>query len=141
LTALGGDITAPEEMHDEDDDLDDENDTIEVREAKKNWKHDHPEDSLKRHKRLLEKGLIDRLPWEAYLKAKPDFTDNEAAEEAAKWALEQVEESKKKDNDMDGTSGRSADQEDQRRLAGYVQNAEQNPSTLWQRVQKAKGVE
>ncbi len=42
---------------------------------------------------------------------------------------------------MDGTSGRSADQEDQRRLAGYVQNAEQNPSTLWQRVQKAKGVE
>ena len=141
LTALGGDITAPEEMHEEDDELDDENDTIEVREAKKNWKHDHPDDSLKRHKRLFEKGIIDRLPWEAYLKAKPDFTDNDAAEEAAKWALEQVEESKKKSNDMDGTSGRSADQTDQRRIAGYVQNAEQNPSTLWQRVQQAKGQE
>jgi hypothetical protein len=141
LTALGGDITAPEEMHEEDDELDDENDTVEVREAKKNWKHDHPDDSLKRHKRLFEKGIIDRLPWEAYLKAKPDFTVNEAAEEAAKWALEQVEESKKKDNDMDGTSGRPTDQEDQRGLAGYVQNAEQNPSTLWQRVQKAKGQE
>ena len=141
LTALGGDITAPEEMHEEDDELDDENDTVEVREAKKNWKHDHPDDSLKRHKRLFEKGLIDRLPWEAYLKSKPDFTTNEAAEEAAKWALEQVEESKKKDNDMDGTSGRPADKEDQRGLAGYVQNAEQNPSTIWQRVQKAKGAE
>ena len=141
LTALGGDITAPEEMHNEDDELYDENDTVEVREAKKNWKHDHPDDSLKRHKRLFEKGLIDRLPWEDYLKAQPDFTENEAAEEAAKWALEQVEESKKKDNGMDGTSGQPADQENQRRIEGYVQNAEQNSSTIWQRVQKAKGSE
>lgn len=140
-TALGGDITAPEEMHEEDDDLDDENDTIEVREAKKNWKHDHPDDSLKRHKRLFEKGLIDRLPWEAYLKARPDFEYNEAAEEAAKWALEQVEESKKKDNSLDGTSGQSAGKENQGRIEGYVQNAEQNSSTIWQRVQKAKGQE
>jgi hypothetical protein len=141
LTALGGDITAPEEMHEEDDELDDENDTVEVREAKKNWKHDHPDDSLKRHKRLFEKGLIDRLPWEAYLKARPDFTDNDAAEEAAKWAMEQIEESKKKDNDMDGTGGQPAGKEDQGRVEGYVQNAEQTPSTLWQRVQKAKGAE
>ena len=96
-TALGGDITASEELHDEDDDdVDDENDSFEVREAKKNWKHDHPTDSLKRHRRLFEQGRIDRLPWEDYLKAEPDFTENEAAEEAAKWAMEQVEESKKK---------------------------------------------
>ena len=140
-TALGGDITAPEELHDEDDDLDDESDSDEIREAKKNWKHDHPTDSLKRHKRLFEKGSIDRLPWENYLAAEPDFTENEAAEEAAKWALEQVEESKKKDNDMDGTGTGSTDSKSSGRIEGYIQNAEQNESTIWQKVKQAKGQE
>jgi len=140
-TALGGDITAPEELHDEDDDLDDENDSSEIREAKRNWKHDHPNDSLKRHKRLFEKGQIDRLPWEEYLKAAPDFTTNEAAEEAAKWALEQVEETKKKDNSMDGTGTGSTDSQDSGKLVGYIQNAEQNESTIWQKVKQVKGQE
>ena len=139
-TALGGDITAPEELHDEDDDFD-EDDTVEIREAKRNWKHDHPNDSLKRHRRLLENGSIDRLPWEEYLKAAPDFTDNEAAEEAAKWALEQVEETKKKDNSMDGTGTGTTDSQDSGKLVGYIQNAEQNESTIWQKVKQVKGQE
>lgn len=138
-TALGGDITASEEPHEEEDDDYDENDTVEIREAKRNWKHDHPSDSLKRHRRLLENGSIDRLPWEEYLKAAPDFTDNEAAEEAAKWALEQVQETKKKDNSMDGTGTGSTDSQDSGRLVGYVQNAEQNESTIWQKVKQIKG--
>jgi len=137
-TALGGDITASEELHEEDDDYD-ENDTVEIREAKRNWKHDHPGDSLKRHRRLLENGSIDRLPWEEYLKAAPDFTANEAAEEAAKWALEQVEETKKKDNSMDGTGTGSTDSQDSGKLVGYIQNAEQNESTIWQKVKPVKG--
>ena len=137
-TALGGDITASEELHEEDDDYD-ENDTVEIREAKRNWKHDHPGDSLKRHRRLLENGSIDRLPWEEYLKAAPDFTDNEAAEEAAKWALEQVEETKKKDNSMDGTGTGSTNSQDSGKLVGYIQNAEQNESTIWQKVKQVKG--
>ena len=139
-TALGGDITAPEELYDEADEFD-ENDSVEIREAKKNWKHDHPDDSLKRHKKLFEKGLIDRLPWEAYLKAKPDFTDNEAAEEAAKWALEQVDESKKKGSDLDRTGTGPTDSKSSGRIEGYIQNAEQNELTLWQRVKQAKGQE
>jgi hypothetical protein len=139
-TALGGDITASEELHEEDDDYD-ENDTVEIRDAKRNWKHDHPNDSLKRHRRLLENGSIDRLPWEEYLKAAPDFTTNEAAEEAAKWALEQVEETKKKDNSMDGTGTGSTDSQDSGKLVGYVQNAEQNESTIWQKVKQVKGQE
>jgi hypothetical protein len=139
-TALGGDITASEELHEEDDDYD-ENDTVEIRDAKRNWKHDHPNDSLKRHRRLLENGSIDRLPWEEYLKAAPDFTYNEAAEEAAKWALEQVEETKKKDNSMDGTGTGTTDSQDSGKLVGYVQNAEQNESTIWQKVKQVKGQE
>lgn len=140
-TALGGDITAPEEIYDEDDDFDDENDSFEVKEAKKSWKHDHPADSLKRHRRLFEQGRIDRLPWEDYLKAEPDFTENEAAAEAAKWAMEQVEESKKKDNDMDGTGSGQADSKVSGRIEGYIQNAEQTESTIWQKVKQAKGQE
>jgi hypothetical protein len=143
-TALGGDITAPEELYDEDndlDDLDDEADSDEIREAKKNWKHDHPTDSLKRHKRLFEKGQIDRLPWENYLTAEPDFTDNEAAEEAAKWAMEQVEESKKKDNDMDRTQPGTTDSKDSGRIEGYIQNAEQTELSIWQKVKQTKGQE
>ena len=99
------------------------------------WKHDNPDSSLKFQRRLLEKGAIDKLPWDDYLKAQPDFSDDEAAEEAAKWALEQVE-NKKKDSELDGDSGRTPDQENQGRLEGYVQNAEQGDQTLWQRIKK-----
>jgi hypothetical protein len=55
------------------------------------WKHDHPDSSLKIQRRLLERGIIDHLPWEDYLKPQADFSNNEAALEAAKWAQEQLE--------------------------------------------------
>jgi hypothetical protein len=61
------------------------------------WKADNPNDSLKHQRLLFEQGLIDRLPWEEYLKAESDYYDNEAALEAAKWAQEQIEETKKKE--------------------------------------------
>jgi hypothetical protein len=111
------------------------------------WKRDHPESSLKLQRRLLERGIIDHLPWEDYLKPKADFLDDDAAEEAAKWALEQVEkkkeqlsedDSKKKDSDLDGTREQSAGQEEQRTLESYVQNSEQNSNTLWQRIKDSK---
>jgi hypothetical protein len=61
------------------------------------WKADNPNDSLKHQRLLFEQGLIDQLPWEEYLKAEADYYDNEAAIEAAKWAQEQIEETKKKE--------------------------------------------
>jgi hypothetical protein len=42
--------------------------------------------------------MITKFPWDDYLKAEADFTENEAAEEAAKWAMEQLEDSKKKES-------------------------------------------
>jgi hypothetical protein len=107
------------------------------KQAMKAWKRDNPDGSLKIQRRLLERGTIKELPWDEYLKAQPDFSDDEAAEEAAKWALEQVE-NKKKDSDLDGERGRTSDKESQGRLEGYVQNAEQNESTIWQRVKDYK---
>ncbi len=129
----------------EDDDHDELNhpeDSVEMKTAKTQWKQDHPNDSLKRHRRLFDQGFITKLPWEDYLlKAKPDFVekteDEEAAIEAAKWAAEQLD-SKKKDNDLDRASGQSTGQEEQGTLKGYVQNAEQSESTIWQRVKKTK---
>ena len=115
--------------------------------AMRRWKEEHPEDSLKHQRRLFEKGIISKLPWEDYLE--PGYiSDNEAAAEALKWANEQIverpgdylpeSESKKKDNSVDGTPGQTADQENQRGLEGYQQNAEQSELTLWQRIQNAK---
>ena len=105
------------------------------KQAMQAWKHDNPDSSLKFQRKLFEKGVIAELPWDDYLRAQPDFSDDEAAEEAAKWALEQVE-NKKKDSELDGERGRTSDQENQRRLEGYVQNAEQGDQTLWQRIKK-----
>jgi GT2 family glycosyltransferase len=59
------------------------------------------------------------------------------AEEAAKWAMEQLE-IKKKDSELDGERTGAPDQAVQGRIAGYHQNAEQNERTLWQRIQDAK---
>ena len=109
------------------------------KQAMKAWKHDNPEGSLKSQRKLFDNGIITKLPWEDYLKPQADFSDNEAAEEAAKWALEQLDkkedESKKKDSGVDGDSGRASSEEEQRDI-GYVQNAEQGEQTLWQRIKK-----
>jgi hypothetical protein len=110
--------------------------------AMKAWKHDNPDSSLKQQRKLLEIGKINHLPWEDYLKPVADFSDDEAAAEAAKWAQEQLEkkafedESKKKDSRMDGDSGRASGEEEQGILKGYVQNAEQGEQTIWQRIKK-----
>jgi len=121
-TALGGDITAPEEKQDEvvegipleqwnkmiaeaEKAVDEEEDAALLekadeleKEAMRKWKSENPENSLKYQRQLFEKGMITKFPWDDYLKAEADFTDNEAAEEAAKWALEQLEDSKKKES-------------------------------------------
>ena len=97
------------------------------------WKHDHPDSSLKLQRRLFERGLINKLPWEDYLSPKEDFV-NEAAEEAAKWAEEQRTKSDEVGY-MENVDGHQV----KKTIEGYTQNAEQNESTLWQRVKKAKG--
>jgi hypothetical protein len=86
----------------------------EVKAAMKAWKHDHPESSLKLQKKLLARGKISKLPWDDYLEAKADYEENPDAEEAAKWALEQLEQK------------------------NYQQNSEQSENTLWKKIQDSK---
>jgi len=59
--------------------------------AMQQWKAENPNDSLKHQRRLFREGAISVLPWEQYLEV------DTAAEEALRWAQEQVEEAKKKE--------------------------------------------
>jgi hypothetical protein len=174
LTALGGDITATEEKPVETvEDLPLEQWNTMIAEAEKAveqereledteilatvpdseaaamtaWKHDHPDSSLKFQRQLLEKGIIDQLPWHNYLKPQADFVD-EAAVEAKKWADENpdTEESAtaKEWAEERGVSDVSWMEHDEqgnqikRIKENYQQNAEQNERTIWQRIQDAK---
>jgi hypothetical protein len=47
-------------------------DSAEIKHAKEQWKADNPGDTLKRHRRLLEVGVIDQLPWTQYLDKAPE---------------------------------------------------------------------
>jgi hypothetical protein len=112
------------------------------------WKRDHPDSSLKAQRKLLERGVIDHLPWEDYLKPKADFpemTDREVAEEAARWAAEKLEERpgdylselESKKNAVTWMENEGGHQV-KKTLEGYEQNAEQSERTIWQRIQDAK---
>jgi hypothetical protein len=174
LTALGGDITATEEKPVETvEDLPLEQWNTMIAEAEKAveqereledteilatapdseaaamtaWKHDHPDSSLKFQRQLLEKGIIDHLPWHDYLKPQADFVD-EAAVEAKKWADENpdTEESAKakewaEERGVSDVSWMEHDEQGnqiKRIKENYQQNAEQNERTIWQRIQDAK---
>jgi len=173
-TALGGDITAPEEKHvetvedipleqwnkmieeaekavEQEREIEDSEILASVPETEKQamaaWKHDHPESSLKFQRQLLEKGVIDHLPWHDYLKPQADFVD-EAAVEAKKWAEENpdTEESAKakewaEERGVADVSWMEHDEQGnqiKRIKENYTQNAEQSESTIWQRIQDAK---
>jgi hypothetical protein len=107
--------------------------TISEKAAMAAWKHDHPDSSLKIQRRLFERGVIDHLPWEDYLKPKADFTDNDAAAEALKWAQEQLDE---RPGDYVSYIENVEGQQVKKTLDGYQQNAEQGDQTLWQRIKK-----
>ena len=106
-----------------------ENDLPHIKAAKTAWKNDHPNDSLKHQRKLLDDGLIKQLPWELppYMVANdiPDLerpgdylTDSDSKTVA--W-LE-----------------KEGNKQVRHEITGYEQNAEQNSETLWQRIQAKK---
>jgi hypothetical protein len=112
------------------------------------WKHDNPDSSLKFQRQLLDRGIIDHLPWQDYLKPKADFMDD-AAIEAKKWADENpdTEESEKAkewakeqgvDADLSWMEKDTQGNQIKKVKEVYQQNAEQNEKTLWQRIQGVK---
>jgi len=129
-------LPVAEERHSEE--LDDtdilEEASLSEKEAMHRWKADNPENSLKLQRRLFERGSIDRLPWEQYLKPQADYNDNEAALEAAKWAQEQLEQqpTTSEVSYMENVDGHQV----KKTIDGYQQNAEQGENTIWKRIKK-----
>jgi hypothetical protein len=130
---VGPQVYKPEPVEEHDDEAELSQASESEKAAMARWKADHPDSNLKLQRKLFEKGIIKELPWMQYLKPQADFAD-EAAEEAAKWAEEQRA---KADGIgyMENVDGHQV----KKTVEGYTQNAEQNESTIWQRVKKAKG--
>lgn len=108
-----------------------------VKAAKAAWKLDHPNDSLKHQRRLLEQGLIKDLPWNLppYTLTAVDDEAAEAAKEAAKWAQEQLD----KPNEVVTWLEHDENNQQIKKIKDtYQQNAEQSDRTLWQRIQDSK---
>jgi hypothetical protein len=59
------DLAQADVLEDDDDGNDDDDSNIKA--ARAQWKKDNPGKTLKEQRHLLERGVIDRLPWEHYL--------------------------------------------------------------------------
>ena len=111
-------------------------DNLEKR-AKTIWKSQDETHSLKRERDLLEKGLIEELPWkkiEEDLKAKPDNSDDDAVKQAMEWAQEQLETQKKETYMIKEDNEQKVKTKD----SDYVQNSEQGEETIWKKIQQKK---
>ena len=121
-------------LKDVDVDDDDEDTPPHIKMAKTAWKKEHPQDTIKHQRMLLEKGMIKELPWMLppyNLEAVDDTVYEESRQD-------QVDDSKKKDLDLDRKRGQESSDQEQRTIAGYQQNAEQGESTLWKKIKEAK---
>ena len=153
-TALGGDITAPEEPSvstTEESELDKWNRMIEEadkevkkeKSAKTVWKEHNPSDTIKHQEMLKELGIIEQLPWD-------ELTDDKKSEIASKYKLfpelqrdlttpepdfpkqETITDSDQKKNDLHSKTSGPASEE--KPPVDYVQNSEQTDESIWQRI-------
>ena len=153
-TALGGDITAPEEPSvptTEESELDKWNRMIEEadkevkkeKSAKTEWKEQNPNDTIKHQEMLKDLGIIEQLPWD-------ELTDDKKSEIASKYKLfpelqrdlttpepdfpkqETITDSDQKKNDLHSKTSGPASEE--KPPVDYVQNSEQTEESIWQRI-------
>jgi hypothetical protein len=90
------------------------------------WKDENPESSIKRQRKLLEEKFIDRLPWQDYM----DEYQAEYEKSLAKDYIESIEQTEEIRVKPDLTEVIEPQ--------GYIQNSEQNDSTLWKKIQDKK---
>jgi hypothetical protein len=157
-TALGGDITAPEEpsaSQTEESELDKWNRMIEEadkevkkeKSAKTVWKEQNPDDTIKHQEMLKDLGIIEQLPWD-------ELTEDKKSEIASKYKIlpelqrdlttpepdfpkqETVTDSDQKKNDLHSQTSGPASEE--KPPVDYVQNSEQTEESIWQRIQNKK---
>jgi len=96
--------------------LDEQEDDITWTEAKRAWKDEHPEHTIKFHKQLYVNGHIDELPWASYHVEKKNYIMKEGDQQVQKTSERLV-----------------PDQTD-----GYIQNAEQDENSVWKTIRQDK---
>ena len=109
-----------------------EDDLPHIKASKTSWKLDHPGETIKHQRKLLEDGLIEQLPWEL-----PPYTLEPVADIERPGDYVKESEVKKKSN-VAGDGRESSSSKKPGLIVGYEQNAEQNELTLWQRIQASK---
>jgi hypothetical protein len=80
-----------------------------IKERMRKWKDENPDSTIKEQRTKLELGMIDRLPWDEEPAEKKTYIVKDGSQQVVKT--------------RDDT---------------YVQNAEQNTETLWQKIQNKK---
>jgi peptidoglycan hydrolase-like protein with peptidoglycan-binding domain len=112
------DIESSEGLRLSEEELNERESLPEWQDAKTRWKQDHPNLTLKTFKQQYLDGKIDTLPWEDYIEKKTYIMknkDNTQVKKETKPELTEVIEPE-----------------------GYIQNAEQNESTLWKKLNDGK---
>jgi hypothetical protein len=87
------------------------------------WKDENPESSIKRQRKLLDEGFIDQLPWQDYI----DEYLRDYERTLAKGYADSREDLRVKPDLTEVIEPQ-----------GYIQNSEQNDSTLWKKIQDKK---
>ena len=121
----------PEESKEDTTLTEDEKKSLTLKEAKRLWKEANPNETIHQYNKMKEMGLIDKLPWED---EPSQLDDVERPGDYVLWP----DESKKKDNIVDGKRGTESSQENSGIISDYVQNEEQNSTSIWQRLKKSK---
>lgn len=112
-------------------DLNVEDPDEEMTPAKQAWKQEHPDDTLKRQRRMLKLGMIQTLPWETeeYINKGKKFKIMPELQRYKPNFTEVLEPDSYFDKDgFDQTKG-------------YIQNGEQSDSTLWSKVKRQENNE
>lgn len=112
-------------------DLNIEDPDEEMTPSKQAWKQDHPDDTLKRQRRMLKLGMIETLPWETqeYIDKGKKFKIMPELQRYKPNLTEILEPDSYFDKDgFDQTKG-------------YIQNGEQSDSTMWSKVKRQESNE
>lgn len=125
----------PNIQPDEEDTITDDEHEQEMTRAERAWKKANPDDTLKRHRRLHQLGIITELPWEA-----PEYAIHNAPEidQQLTGNYKIMPELINKDGDELTYIDREGFEQVKKTIhvEGYKQNEEQSDSTLWSKVNK-----
>ena len=131
----------PEEIEEEDDEFDLASFSDDEREAITIWKSQDERNSIKYQRKLRNQGLIKDWPWKKFLKAEPDFVEEESKfkiipelEDELKGKAQYTEVVEPATVTWIEKEGKEQVKKSIEKENGYIQNAEQDEQSIWQAI-------